>query len=61
MMPETYTFTGNAITFIGLVGVSSALLITVVAFRRYFNSPINTHYQRKDLDKLDDIFDNADR
>ena len=61
MMPETYTFTGNAITFIGLVGVSSALLITVVAFRRYFNTAPNYHYKRKDLDKLDDLFDHADR
>lgn len=40
-MIETYNFTGDATTFLGLVGISSALLITVVAFRRFFNSPYN--------------------
>ena len=41
MNPDTYTFSGDAITFLGLVGVASSLLIVVVAFRRFFNSPYN--------------------
>lgn len=41
MNPDTYTFNGDAITFLGLVGVTSTLLIVVVAFRRFFNSPYN--------------------
>jgi len=45
MTPDTYTFTGDAVTFLGLVGVASALLITVVAFRRFFNSPYNIRYK----------------
>jgi hypothetical protein len=49
MNPDTYTFTGDAITFLGLVGVSSALLITVVAFRRFFNSPYNVRYVKKEV------------
>jgi hypothetical protein len=44
MTPDTYSFSGNVTTFIGLIGVSSALLITVVAFRRFFNSPLNVRY-----------------
>ena len=40
-MPETYTFSGDAVTFLGLVGVASTLLIVVTAFRRFFNSPYN--------------------
>ena len=40
-MPESYTFTGDAITFLGLVGVTSTLIILVTAFRRFFNSPYN--------------------
>lgn len=44
MTPDTYTFTGDATTFIGLVGVVSTLLIVVTAFRRFFNSPYNTRY-----------------
>jgi len=41
MTPDTYTFSGDAVTFLGLVGVASTLLIVVTAFRRFFNSPYN--------------------
>ena len=41
MTPDTYTFTGDATTFLGLVGVVSALVIVVTAFRRFYNSPYN--------------------
>ena len=41
MNPDTYTFFGNATTFIGLVGVISTLIIVSTAFRRFFNSPYN--------------------
>ena len=41
MTPDTYTFSGDAITFLGLIGVASTLLIIVTAFRRFFNSPYN--------------------
>jgi hypothetical protein len=38
-MPETYSFDGNAITFLGLIGVISTAYIMVVAYHRYWNSP----------------------
>ena len=41
MNPDTYTFSGDAVTFLGLVGVASTLIILVTAFRRFFNSPYN--------------------
>jgi hypothetical protein len=41
MTPDTYTFTGDAVTFLGLLGVVSTLIIVVTAFRRHFNSPLN--------------------
>ena len=41
MTPDTYSFTGDAVTFLGLIGVASTLLIVVTAFRRFFNSPYN--------------------
>jgi hypothetical protein len=41
MTLDTYTFSGNAVTILGLVGVASTLLIVVTAFRRFFNSPYN--------------------
>jgi len=44
MTPDTYTFTGDATTFLGLVGVASAGIILVTAFRRFFNSPYNIRY-----------------
>jgi hypothetical protein len=41
MTPDTYSFSGDAVTFLGLIGVASTLLIVVTAFRRFFNSPLN--------------------
>ena len=35
----TYNFTGDAVTFIGLVGVISTAIIVITVFRTYFNSP----------------------
>lgn len=40
-MPSTYTFAGDAITYLGLVGVISTAIIIVTAFRRHYNSPLN--------------------
>jgi hypothetical protein len=41
MTPDQYTFSGDAVTFLGLIGITSALLIVVTAFQRFFNSPYN--------------------
>jgi flagellar biosynthesis protein FliP len=41
MTPETLDFSGNAITFLGLVGLISTLVILVTSFRRFYNSPLN--------------------
>jgi hypothetical protein len=38
-MSNTFTFTGDAVTYLGLVGVISTAIILITAFRRYFNSP----------------------
>jgi len=40
MTPETYSFAGDTVTFLGLVGVISTGIIIVTAFRRYYNSPL---------------------
>jgi len=47
MNPDTYTFTGDAVTFLGLVGVISAFIIIVTAFRRFYSSPYNIRYVTK--------------
>ena len=39
--PESLQFTGDAVTFLGLIGVVSTGIIIVTAFRRFFNSPMN--------------------
>jgi hypothetical protein len=41
MTPESLHFTGDAVTFLGLIGVVSTGIIIVTAFRRFFNSPMN--------------------
>jgi hypothetical protein len=38
-MPNSLDFTGDAVTFLGLVGVISTVIILITVFRRYFNSP----------------------
>ena len=62
-MIDTYSFSGNVTTIIGFVGITSTILIVVVAFRRFFNSPYNIRYRPmnrpgKDLDSLDDFVNN---
>lgn len=47
MTPDTYTFNGDATTFLGLVGVVSTVVIIVTAFRRFFNSPYNVRVTSK--------------
>ena len=53
MNPDTYTFTGDATTFLGLVGVVSAGIIIVTAFRRFFNSPYNVRYVKPNVTPSD--------
>jgi hypothetical protein len=40
-MPETMNFTGDAVTYLGLVGVISTFIIVVTVFKSFFNSPLN--------------------
>ena len=36
---STYSFNGDAVTFLGLIGVASTLVIMITVYRRYWNSP----------------------
>ena len=40
MNPSTLNFTGDVVTYLGLIGVTSTLIILVSVFRSYFNSPL---------------------
>ena len=40
MTPSTLNFTGDAVTYLGLVGVISTAIIVVSVFRSYYNSPL---------------------
>ena len=40
MTPDTLNFTGDAVTYLGLVGVISTAIVVVSVFRSYFNSPL---------------------
>ena len=40
-MPDQLNFTGDAVTFLGLVGVVSTAIIIFTAFRRFYSSPYN--------------------
>ena len=39
--PDTLTFTGNAVTFLGLIGVVSTAVILATVFRAFAKSPLN--------------------
>ena len=39
--PETLTFTGDAVTFIGFAGVVSTAFILYTVFRSFAKSPLN--------------------
>lgn len=39
-MINSYNFTGDAVTFLGLVGVISTAIIIVSVFRSYSKSPL---------------------
>jgi len=41
MTPDTLNFTGDAVTFLGLIGVASTAIILVTIFRSFHNSPLN--------------------
>lgn len=38
-MPDTYTFSGDLVTFLGFIGIVSTIVIVVIAYRRYWTSP----------------------
>jgi hypothetical protein len=40
MTPDSLNFTGDAVTFLGLVGVISTAIIVISVFRSYYNSPL---------------------
>jgi len=39
-MIESYNFTGDGVTFLGLIGVISTAIIVITVFRSYYNSPL---------------------
>ena len=39
--PDTLTFTGDAVTFLGLIGVASTAVILVTVFHAFAKSPLN--------------------
>jgi hypothetical protein len=40
-MPESYNFTGDAVTYLGFVGVISTAIIVISVFKSFYNSPLN--------------------
>ena len=40
MTPDSYNFTGDAVTYLGLIGVISTAIIVITVFRSYSKSPL---------------------
>lgn len=49
MTPDTLNFTGDAVTYLGLLGVASTLVILVTVFKRFYNSPYNVRVTPKQV------------
>jgi hypothetical protein len=49
MTPDTLNFNGDFVTFLGLIGVLSTLLIVVTSFKRFYNSPYNIRVTPKQV------------
>jgi hypothetical protein len=49
MTPDTLNFNGDFVTFLGLIGVASTLLIVVTSFKRFYNSPYNIRVTPKQV------------
>jgi hypothetical protein len=47
MMPETMTFTGDGVTFLGLIGVISTAIIVITVFRSYSYKELSKSPLRK--------------
>jgi hypothetical protein len=41
LMIESYNFTGDAVTYLGFVGVISTAIIVISVFKSFYNSPLN--------------------
>ena len=49
MTPDTFNFHGDAVTFLGLVGVISTAIIIATSFKRFYNSPYNIRVTPKQV------------
>jgi hypothetical protein len=49
MTPDTFNFNGDAVTFLGLVGVISTAIIITTSFKRFYNSPYNIRVTPKQV------------
>jgi hypothetical protein len=56
MTPDQYSFSGDAITFLGLIGVASTLLIVVTAFKRFYNSPYNLRMKTTNVNESPEVY-----
>ena len=56
MTPDTYTFTGDAITILGFVGIVSALVIVYTSFKRFYNSPYNIRVNTQPTNETPEIY-----
>lgn len=41
MTIDTFNFTGDAVTYLGLIGIISTAIIVVSVFRSFYKSPLN--------------------
>jgi hypothetical protein len=56
MTPDTLNFTGDFTTILGFVGISSAFVIVVTAFRRFFNSPYNVRVNTQSINETPELY-----
>lgn len=56
MNPDTLNFTGDAVTYLGFVGIISAFIIVITAFKRFYGSPYNVRVETQTNKQTSELY-----
>lgn len=56
MNPDTLNFTGDAVTYLGFLGIISASVIVITAFKRFYESPYNVRVKTQTNKQISELY-----
>ena len=54
--PDTLNFTGDAVTYLGFLGIISEFIIVVTAFKRFYGSPYNVRVKTQTNNETPELY-----